>query len=410
MIKFNFVLAGFLMVCSQSYSQEALSPGPIHRASPNQISSRVPTFIGAEGRYQKTLDEVELTTNLTKAIQGSVGATTAFSSEVRGVRDAALFRTVSPSVVLIVTKDSLGTGTLVSTRGEILTNWHVVGDSKKVSVIFKPERDSQKVSDSDVREGVVTKVDQIADLATIVVANIPKGRNPVKIGGDSDVGIGLDVHAIGHPRGESWTYTKGVISQFRNSYKWGSKDSPIKHEANVIQTQTPINPGNSGGPLFLDSGLLIGVNSFKEVESEGLNFAVAADDVKAFLNRKSDRLAPVSSQKKSDKCDWKIAFEGRGDDGAGDLVSFDTKCNGTVNVEVYTPDDKSKAVLMNIDRNIDSKIDLVLFSYERDWKWNLSLWDDDFDGIWDRVGYHKDGEFSPFKFESYATFKASLKK
>ena len=57
----------------------------------------------------------------------------------------------------------------------------------------------------------------------------------------SEAQVGADVHAIGHPQGQTWTYTKGLISQVRPDYQWGP------HKADVIQTQTPINPGNSGG-------------------------------------------------------------------------------------------------------------------------------------------------------------------
>jgi S1-C subfamily serine protease len=76
------------------------------------------------------------------------------------------------------------------------------------------------------------------------------------------------------PTGEAWTYTTGVISQYRRAYEWQAEGDPIKHKADIIQTQTPINPGNSGGPLLGDTGNLIGVNSFK-ASGEGLNFAVS---------------------------------------------------------------------------------------------------------------------------------------
>jgi S1-C subfamily serine protease len=77
---------------------------------------------------------------------------------------------------------------------------------------------------------------------------------------------------IGHPTGEAWSYTTGVISQYRQNYEWQAEGNSIRHRADIIQTQTPINPGNSGGPLLSDSSNLIGVNSFKS-GGEGLNFA-----------------------------------------------------------------------------------------------------------------------------------------
>jgi S1-C subfamily serine protease len=56
----------------------------------------------------------------------------------------------------------------------------------------------------------------------------------------SDVQVGADVHAIGHPKEQTWTYTKGLISQVRPDYEWS--DGSTKRKADVIQTQTPINP------------------------------------------------------------------------------------------------------------------------------------------------------------------------
>ena len=129
----------------------------------------------------------------------------------------------------------------------------------------------------------------MADLALIEVTEIPSRREAA---GDrrtsSAVQVGSDVHAIGHPTGESWTYTRGIVSQIRRDYEWRA-ERQIVHKATVIQTQTPINPGNSGGPLLDDNLEVIGINSF-DGEGEGLNFAVSAEDVKAFLARTDDRL------------------------------------------------------------------------------------------------------------------------
>jgi S1-C subfamily serine protease len=116
----------------------------------------------------------------------------------------------------------------------------------------------------------------------------PAGRISIRLGTTDEIAVGADVHAIGHPTGEAWTYTTGVISQYRLTYKWSNRGEEIKHQADIIQTQTPINPGNSGGPLISDADTLIGVNSFKG-DGEGLSFAVSVDDVKRFLVRSGTR-------------------------------------------------------------------------------------------------------------------------
>ena len=79
------------------------------------------------------------------------------------------------------------------------------------------------------------------------------------------------------------TYTKGVISQIRKSYEW-EYDEYNSHRATVIQTQTPINPGNSGGPLISNEGLIIGINSFVQPDTEGIAFAVASVEIQNFLD------------------------------------------------------------------------------------------------------------------------------
>jgi S1-C subfamily serine protease len=219
---------------------------------------------------------------------------------VRNAKGRQLYLTVSPAVVLVATKEGFGSGSLLDTAGNILTNWHVVKGYEYVAVIFKPTVEGKEPTRDDIKRGRVVKYDEIADLALVKVSEVPTGRTPVRLGDSSEIAVGMDVHAIGHPTGEAWTYTTGVISQYRQGYEWKAEGDPIKHRADIIQTQTPINPGNSGGPLLSDSSSLIGVNSFK-AGGEGLNFAVSVDEVRKFLARSGDRIAQTPSTKKSDR-------------------------------------------------------------------------------------------------------------
>ncbi len=167
------------------------------------------------------------------------GATT------RSAKDAEIYRALAPSVVEILTQDGLGSGSLIGTAGEIITNYHVVQGYSDVGVIFKPTGEGKEPTHDDVKLGHVVKFDEVADLALVKAVEVPKGRNPIRLGDSGDLAIGTDVHAIGHPRKLTWTYTTGIISQYRLGYEWTIED--IKHKADVIQTQTPISPGNSGG-------------------------------------------------------------------------------------------------------------------------------------------------------------------
>ena len=99
---------------------------------------------------------------------------------------------------------------------------------------------------------------------------------------------------IGHPLNLVWSLATGIVSAVRSSFRLGS--SPSSPGVTVVQTQAPINPGNSGGPLIDQGGRLIGVvfgshtvraqtdtASRVTVAAQGINFAVAVDEVLDFI-------------------------------------------------------------------------------------------------------------------------------
>jgi S1-C subfamily serine protease len=409
-VKLFLILFVFIQVFLNCFAEDLFVTSPRKYQSnfglsKNQEMKSV-TFRISDENLKDLLSERFLTTNTFRDLKIKEDT----FSKSRSVKDATLFKSISPSVVLILSDDSIGSGSLINSNGEILTNWHVVGKNDEVGVIFKPLLDTQKISKNDIYRARVIKLDQVADLALLKVISFPVSRKPIKLGDSSEISIGSDVHAIGHPRGESWTYTKGVISQYRNDYQWSGGDNQVKHKADVIQTQTPINPGNSGGPLISDTGKLIGVNSFKAGDSEGLNFAVSIDDVRNFLSRKDSRLSPSNTAAKSNKCEWKTVYEGKTDDKSGDIIIYDTQCSGKSDLEIVAPYDTSKPYFLRADRNLDGKVDLLIFSYARNDKWSLSYWDNDFDGKWDSVGFHPDGEAKPSRYEDFKSYSQRVAK
>ena len=160
----------------------------------------------------------------------------------RSVRGAEVYRKISPAVALIATKEGFGSGSLLDHVGNIITNWHVVKGFEYVAVLFKPTVEGKEPTSDEMRRGAVVKHDAIADLALVKVSEVPAGRGQIRLGDSSQIAVGMDVHAIGHPTGEAWTYTTGVISQYRQGYEWQAAGDPINHRADIIQTQTPINP------------------------------------------------------------------------------------------------------------------------------------------------------------------------
>jgi S1-C subfamily serine protease len=357
----------------------------------------------ADINFQKLIDIP--TSQLSKFANTQISEVT---SGTRNAKDQQIYRTISPSVVAIRTGDGLGSGTLIGSTGDVLTNRHVVNGSSPIYVIFKPSIEGREPSREEIKLGQIVRYDEIADLALVKVAEAPQGRTPVRLGDGSDISIGADVHAIGHPSGEGWTYTKGVISQYRLGYDWEAKGEKIKHHADVIQTQTPINPGNSGGPLISDSGTLIGVNSFKAT-GEGLNFAVSIDDVKRFLTRTGNRIAtrnPALPSKPS--CEPKSFSKFRNKNNDATVISYDMFCDGKLSGNYIIPDKTSEAILLAVDRNADTKPDVIFFDLKRQKKWDLSFWDEKYDGHWTLVGYHDDGSLTPSRFESYDAFQKRL--
>jgi S1-C subfamily serine protease len=328
-------------------------------------------------------------------------------SKSRGVSDAALYKKWSPSVVLIVTDDGLGSGAVISNDGKIITNLHVVGNNQNVGVIFKPTQEGKEVYREDAKIAKVIRADALTDLAILKIDSIPSNIIPIKLGSETDIGVGLDVHAIGHPKGNAWSYTKGVVSQFRPDYSWSTSVSE-KHKASVIQTQTPINPGNSGGPLILSNGLLIGVNSFKSTDSESLNFAVSVEEVKKLLNSSKDKyIAKIDKA----KCEPKTIYEGRNEKNNADIVQLDTKCTGKMNLVFAMPDDTSKPLIMFLHSKSERIPNAMVLSYKRDFKfWDLSFWDERLTETWTMVGLHKNGDAAPYKIISRDEYEKSFNK
>jgi S1-C subfamily serine protease len=270
------LVLSLLFFCPSAFAEEALMS---HLAVPSSIESSGPHLIKepASGPHSAQLDQSqeamsELPISPIQRVSGERSLETVGSS--RSARDAELYRVTAPSVVRILTNSGSGSGSLIGSSGEILTNLHVVKGQSQVAVVFKPATEGAIPSRDDIKLGRVIKYDEVTDLALVRATDIPKGRVPIRLGDSSEMAIGADVSAIGHPEDQAWTFTKGIISQYRIGFEW------LDHKADVIQTQTPINPGNSGGPLISETGSLIGVNSLKP-DAEGLNFSVSVDEVKS---------------------------------------------------------------------------------------------------------------------------------
>jgi S1-C subfamily serine protease len=208
----------------------------------------------------------------------------------RGIRGEAIFKSVSPAVVVVVVgsfdasekfnPEGLGAGAIVDARGYVLTNWHVVNGYPGGIVFLKPSG-SPDLSKDKAHAAMVVYQDPHIDLALLKMVDPPTNLPSLAVGDINQVEVAEDIHVIGHPHGNLWSYSTGVVSQIRDGYTWNYSDGS-QHEAKVLQLQTAINPGNSGGPVVDDSGAILGLVAMGE-EGQNLDYAIAADVIKKFL-------------------------------------------------------------------------------------------------------------------------------
>jgi S1-C subfamily serine protease len=332
---------------------------------------------------------------------------------MRGAKEIAAYRQAAPAVVLLKTKEGLGSGVVLQ-NGLIVTNRHVVEGVGAVEIVFKPSDPVQSKQSLESRVGRVKFVDPGRDLALVESTNgMPANFKYLKIAARDDIEVGADVYAIGHPLGFEWTFTQGVVSAVRHI-------NQANQDYTAIQTQTPINPGNSGGPLLNTSLEVVGINTWgrdistvKKMDlgggenaviarpAQGLNFAVSARDVRAFVNEAtSGKLANLTLQIPGvPGCTWKMLFNGRTKENDAGLQTFSSTCDGVADAWEVFPDDKSKPVELHLDPLRSGKSSIVVLSNAKTQKWETSYWDFFRDRTFAVIGRHDDGNIKPTRFE-----------
>ncbi|MCP3978361.1 MAG: trypsin-like serine protease [bacterium] len=198
-------------------------------------------------------------------------------------RNIEIFRRASASVVYITSvalrrnmffdvreiPQGSGTGFFWDQDGHIVTNYHVIEDSDRISVTL---------ADHTEWDATVVGVAPEKDLAVLRVRAPRSSQSPLPVGGSADVLVGQNVLAVGNPFGWDQTLTVGVVSALGRELT--SPTGRTIHD--VIQTDAAINPGNSGGPLLDSRGRVIGVNTAiysPSGTSAGIGFAIPIDTV-----------------------------------------------------------------------------------------------------------------------------------
>ena len=156
--------------------------------------------------------------------------------------------------------EGMGSGTIIDSKGQILTNNHVVGGAEKITVTLW---------NGEMLEGKIVGACSVHDTA---IVKVNKTELPAAELGDSEkLRVGQRVYAIGNPFGLTGgpTVTSGVISATKRTIE--SQRGLIE---NLVQTDAAINPGNSGGPLLDLEGRVIAINTAIIPYAQGIGFAI----------------------------------------------------------------------------------------------------------------------------------------
>jgi S1-C subfamily serine protease len=217
---------------------------------------------------------------------------------LRGGFDAAkIYASRSPGVVTLLAAfgnpDSLtgeaaqGSGFVVSSKGYILTNSHVIttAGTGSQSNVAPASRVYVEFQDHDRVQAKIVGWDIFDDVGVLKVEPSVHALRPVPLGDSASVVVGEPVAAIGSPFGNENSLSVGVISATKRSIKSLTSRFDI---IDAIQTDAAINHGNSGGPLFDSRGDVIGINAQIRSDTgnaEGVGFAVPIDLAKRSMNQ-----------------------------------------------------------------------------------------------------------------------------
>jgi putative serine protease PepD len=190
---------------------------------------------------------------------------------------ASILAAVEPAVVLIRTElarfgsggvSGAGTGMILTSDGEVLTNAHVVNGASRITVTLNGE--------TKTRSAHLLAADTANDVALIQIDGV-SGLPTVTLGDSSTSEVGDDVIAIGDALDleNGFTVTEGIVSALNRSI-----DAEGESLSGLLQTDAAINSGNSGGPLVNAGGQVIGMNTAVAGDAQNIGFAIPVDRLK----------------------------------------------------------------------------------------------------------------------------------
>jgi S1-C subfamily serine protease len=201
-------------------------------------------------------------------------------STIEAQQEAAIAK-IEPAVVeLDVTTaqgEQIGSGVIIDTKGDIITNYHIVNGEDSITVVLY---NGNKV------QAQLVGTNTSDDLAVVHIQPFTN-MTVAQIGDSSKLVVGQEVLAIGNPLGITETATKGIVSALNRSVT----ESTGATISNAIQTDAAVNPGNSGGALVNLQGQLIGIPTLTAVNTEsntaanGVSFAIPSNLVQTVVQQ-----------------------------------------------------------------------------------------------------------------------------
>lgn len=240
------------------------------------------TLTACTGGSTDSADSPASTTSRSTSAAASAAANPA--QALQAAYTATVQKTL-PAVVEITTSAGLGSGVIIDTKGDIVTNDHVVGTATTFQVALA----------NTTATYPATLVGTFApdDLAVIRVSGA-QNLQTATFGDSSSLRTGDIVMAVGNPLGLSGSVTDGIVSALgRTVNEPQDADSPGATIPDAIQTSAAINPGNSGGALVNLSGQLVGIPTLAAVDQQigngsaapGIGFAIASNMVRSIADQ-----------------------------------------------------------------------------------------------------------------------------
>ena len=241
---------------------------------------------------------VPTSSSLSDVKSNTSGSGSAKAKSGTAVDWSAVAKEVSDSVVAIdvATSDgeAKGSGVVISDKGYIATNNHVISGAQQIQVTL---------ASGAVYSAKVVGTDTTTDLAVIKLDNPPSDLKVAEFADSDNLAVGEAVMAIGNPLGYDDTATTGIVSAL-NRPVTVTDDNNNEIVTNAVQIDAAINPGNSGGALVNMKGEVIGINSAKlaSTEVEGMGYAIPITRVSSIIEElmnETTRTKVADSQKSS---------------------------------------------------------------------------------------------------------------